>query len=65
MDPDDLSPKRSDDPLDALIKMDLDPFSVDELKARVVMLETEISRIQAQISASVNHRASAEALFRK
>lgn len=65
MNPDDLSPKRSDDPLAALIKMDLDPFSVDELKARVVTLETEISRIQGKISASVNHRASAEALFKK
>lgn len=64
MDMDDLSPRRSDDPLVALTRMDLDPFSIDELKARIVTLETEIARIQAKIHASVNHRASADALFR-
>ena len=64
MDNDDPLPRRSNDPLAALGRMDLDPLSVDELKARIVSLEAEIARTRAKIEASVNHRASAEALFR-
>jgi uncharacterized small protein (DUF1192 family) len=65
MDADDLSPKGVSDPLVMLQRQDLDPFSVDELKARVVTLETEIARIKTKIDAAVNHRASAEGLFKR
>jgi uncharacterized small protein (DUF1192 family) len=65
MDADDLLPKRSDDPLAQLLKQDLDPFSVDELVARVAALESEISRIRGKIEGAVNHRATADALFKR
>lgn len=64
MDADDLFPKSVSDPLVAVAKQDLDPMSVEELKARIVSLETEIARTQAKINKAVNHRASAESLFK-
>jgi uncharacterized small protein (DUF1192 family) len=65
MDADDLFPKSGSDPLVALAKQDLDPLSVEELKARIVSLESEIARAQAKINKAVNHRASAESLFKR
>jgi uncharacterized small protein (DUF1192 family) len=65
MDLDDLSARKPDDPLVLLVRQDLDPFSVDELEFRVSVLEQEISRTKGKISASVNHRASADALFKR
>lgn len=65
MDMDELFPARPDDPLVLLARQDLDPLSVDELEARIAALEAEIARVRAKIEHSVNHRASAEALFRK
>lgn len=65
MDMDDFVPKRANDPLSALTKQDLDPLSVDELHERVALLESEITRTRKKIDQSVNHKASAEALFRK
>ena len=65
MDLDDLFPSKPDDPLTLLTKQDLDPLSVEELHARITTLEGEISRVRAKIEAAVNHRASAEALFKK
>lgn len=65
MDMDDYLPKGADDPLKLLARQDLDPLSVEELHARVSALETEIARIRKKIDAAVNHKASAEALFRK
>ncbi|MGE4410735.1 MAG: DUF1192 domain-containing protein [Sphingomonadales bacterium] len=65
MDMDDYLPKRADDPLTLLIRQDLDPLSVEELQARIAVLETEISRIRDKIGKAFNHKASAEALFRK
>lgn len=65
MDADDLFPKRADDPLKALARQDLDPLSVEELKARVVLLQSEIARTEKKMETAVNHRASADALFRK
>ena len=41
MDMDDFVPKRTDDALSALAKQDLDPLSVDELHARVALLEAD------------------------
>ena len=65
MDGDDLLPKRSDDPLAILMRQDLDPLSVDELLARVSALEAEIIRIKEKINFAVNHKSSADALFRR
>jgi uncharacterized small protein (DUF1192 family) len=65
MDLDELFPAKPDDPLTQLGKQDLDPLSVDELHARIAMLEGEIARVRAKIDASVSFRASADAIFRK
>ncbi len=61
---DDL-PRRTDDPATQLARQDLDPFSVSELEARIALLETEIARCRAIIQRAVNHRASADALFKR
>lgn len=65
MDMDDYLPKRADDPLKGLALQDLDPLSVNELHDRIAALEAEIDRTRKKIGASVNHKASAEALFKK
>ena len=65
MDLDELFPDKPKDPLAQLIKQDLDPLSVEELNERVETLEGEIARVKAKIEAAVNHRASAEDLFKK
>jgi len=65
MDLDDILPKNPADPLVALTKQDLDPFSVDELTARIATLEAEIARARAKIDYAVNHRAKAEGLFKR
>lgn len=64
MDLDDL-PSRPDDPLRRLRGQDLDPLSVAELEARVAALEAEIARTRRKIEGAVNHRASADALFKR
>jgi uncharacterized small protein (DUF1192 family) len=64
MDTDDIAPPpRAGDPLALLVKLDLDPYSVAELDARLVALEAEIVRTRAKRDKAVNHRASADALF--
>jgi uncharacterized small protein (DUF1192 family) len=63
MDPDD-APSRAHDVLAQLARQDLDPLSVAELGARINALEAEIARTRAKIERAVNHRASADALFR-
>lgn len=65
MDLDDILGPRPGDPLPALIAQDLDRLSVAELEARVVALEGEIARCRAKIEGAVNHRASADALFKR
>ena len=65
MDIGDILPKSPNDPLAALVRQDLDPLSVDELNARIAALEGEIARSRARIDHAVNHRASAESLFRR
>ena len=65
MDLDELFPAKPDDPLTQLTRQDLDPLSVDELHARIAVLEGEIGRVRAKIESSVNFRASAEAIFKK
>jgi uncharacterized small protein (DUF1192 family) len=65
MDLEELFPSKPEDPLAQLVRQDLDPLSVEELEERIRTLEGEIARVRAKIDAAVNHRASAEALFRK
>jgi uncharacterized small protein (DUF1192 family) len=62
---DDNEPLRRDDLLSQLARQDIDPLSVAELHARIALLEAEIARARAKISFAVNHKASADALFRK
>ena len=65
MDLDDLFPDKPDDPLTLLTKQDLDPLSVEELQARIELLESEIARVKAKLDASINFRASADELFKR
>ena len=65
MDLDELFPDKPDDPLTLLTKQDLDPLSVEELEARIAILEAEIARVKAKLDASVSFRASADELFKK
>ncbi|MEJ7933405.1 DUF1192 domain-containing protein [Sphingobium sp. AN558] len=65
MDMDNDLPRKADDPLARLIQQDLGPLSVADLEARVTALEGEISRTRAKLKSAVNHKASAEALFRR
>lgn len=65
MDLDDDLPRKGDDLLARLLKQDLAPLSVSELDARITALETEIARVRRTKENAVNHKASAEALFRR
>jgi uncharacterized small protein (DUF1192 family) len=65
MDPDEFLPKNSGDPLSELVRQDLDPLSVAELEARIATLEAEIARARGKMERAVNHRASADQLFRR
>lgn len=64
MDLDD-APSRPNDALIELLRQDLDPLSVAELESRIAALEGEIARTLDARERSVNHRASADALFRR
>lgn len=57
-------PLRQDGLLTDLVRQDLDPLSVSELEARITALEGEIARTRAKMEAAVQHRASADTLFR-
>lgn len=65
MDMDDDLPRKGDDLLARLLRQDLAPLSVTELKARITALETEIARTAATLKDAVNHKATAEALFKR
>ncbi len=65
MEPEQLFPSRSDDPMALVQRQDLDPLSVDELDARIAALEAEITRVKARRTYAVKHKASAEALFKR
>ena len=62
---DDHLPVRSTDLVTQLARQDLDPLSVEELEARIGALEAEIARARKRLEYAVNHRASADALFRR
>ncbi|MEK7343277.1 MAG: DUF1192 domain-containing protein [Pseudomonadota bacterium] len=65
MDLDDDLPRKGDDPLARLLRQDLGPLSMSELEARVAALEAEIARTRRKMESAVNHKASAEALFKR
>ncbi|WP_030541494.1 MULTISPECIES: DUF1192 domain-containing protein [Sphingobium] len=65
MDVDDDLARRADDPLAQLLRQDLGPMSVADLEARIKALEGEIVRTRSKIESAVNHKASAEALFKR
>ena len=65
MDADENLPARRTDPLSLLVRQDLDPLSVEELDERIAALEGEIRRTRGKRDVAVNHRASADALFRR
>ncbi|WP_155263681.1 DUF1192 domain-containing protein [Sphingomonas segetis] len=65
MDLDELFPSKPDDPLVALAKQDLDPLSIEELKARVEALNVEIARVEDHMQRAQHHRSAAEELFKK
>ena len=65
MDLEELFPSKPGDPLVLLVKQDLDPLSVEELEERIATLEGEIERVRQKMAAAVNHRATAEQLFKK
>jgi len=65
MDADDSLHHPRRDLVGELARQDLDPFSVDELNARIAALEAEIARSRARIEHAASHRASADALFRR
>lgn len=47
------------------IGSDLSMLSVDELKARIGLLEAEIERLEVEVAAKSSSRNAAEGLFRK
>lgn len=65
MESDENLPLRRDDPLALLVRQDLDPLSVDELAARIGILQSEIVRCEGKIAFATRHRSAADALFRK
>jgi uncharacterized small protein (DUF1192 family) len=66
MDFEDASPRARPGGLIAqLAREDLDPLSVAELDERIIALTAEIERTRGKRERAVNHKASAEALFRK
>ena len=65
MDPEDLLPRKVDDPLIQLSRQDLDPLSVEEMRARIELLEAEIARVKNKLDGSLTFRAQADTLFRK
>jgi uncharacterized small protein (DUF1192 family) len=65
MDLEDYLPRKGDDPLARLLTQDLGPLSLAELEARITALDAEIARTKAKIESAVNHKATAEALFKR
>lgn len=63
MDDDDRIPIRRGDLAGQLAGENLEPLSLDELDARIVLLEAEIERVKAHKARSAAHRSAADALF--
>ena len=64
MDLDNANP-RLGDPVALLMRQDLDPLSVKECDIRISALNAEIVRTQTRRDKAVNHRASAESVFKR
>jgi len=60
---DDASPRPGGDAASLLATEDLGPYSQDELKARIALLEAEIVRVEKHRLSAAAHRDAAEALF--
>lgn len=65
MDEDDFFSSRPQDPLTLLVKQDLGPISVDELKERIEMLKAEIARVEQHLADTARHRNAADELFKR
>lgn len=65
MDLDEVFAKSPGDPLAQLVRQDLDPLSVEELEARIAALSQEIQRCERRKKEAVNHRATADAIFKR
>jgi uncharacterized small protein (DUF1192 family) len=65
MDMDELFARKPADPLILMAKQDLDPLSVEELHERLEILAVETARVKQKLEGAVNHRASADALFKR
>lgn len=65
MEIDDNLPLRWDDPLNTLVKQDIDALSVAELETRIAALKAEIVRCEGKIAFASKHRSVADALFKK
>ncbi|MBA4804139.1 MAG: DUF1192 domain-containing protein [Brevundimonas sp.] len=50
--------------LTALVREDLDAYSVEDLRERIALLEGEIARVRAAIEGKSSQRSAADALFR-
>jgi uncharacterized small protein (DUF1192 family) len=48
-----------------LTRQDIDHLSIDELEGRIAALQGEIERCRTKIERAVNHRATAESLFKR
>ena len=64
MDLEDALPRPAD-LLAQLVRQDLDPLSVADLEERIAVLEGEIARCRLKMQHAVNHRASADQLFKR
>lgn len=60
---DDASPRPRGDAASLLATEDLGPYSQDELKARIALLESEIVRVEKHRLSAAAHRDAADALF--
>jgi uncharacterized small protein (DUF1192 family) len=49
--------------LSGLMREDLDPYSVEDLEERIVLLEGEIRRARDAVERKKNRRSAADALF--
>ena len=50
-------------PLHGLVREDLDPYSVEDLEARIEALQAEITRTGDALERKKNRRSAADALF--
>ncbi len=64
MDADDLLPRKSDSPIDAIELEILDDMSRDELSERAKRLEREIQRTKIMLESKNSSMADAESLFK-